>query len=500
MMTLRVLIILLLIVSTVEAKSLYVNNSGSPACSDSTTYADNSASSPWCTIGRAAWGNASKASANSGEAAAAGDTVLVTAGTYTETGTLTSCGSEGRFTPILDPVNSGSSGNPITFRGSGTVNLKATSGRVGPIIGALNKTYIIWDNFIVDDQYLTTCSDTGPVVFWGSDNCQLLNSTVIGSGDIAREDNYCGVRMESAQYLTIQNTKIYNFGPNEGHNSAGIMTYYSGGLLVQNSEIYDCGSCIFLKANTTPTYPTGDGHQTWHTITKNYIHDCKVGGVIMHRTHQSSELQKVTQNIFKSIPGDEGGVYIFIFGDAESDPNNVKIVNNTFVDVLYPVGASDMLTVPTGNTFWNNITYNASSSGSVLRIGWGETNYDVLNKTRLDFEHNNYYNAAYFATGEGVAAVSLATFKANYSQDSASPESVTSDPSFVNYAGGNFKLQAGSPALTLGRTITAIHGTSGETIPAGAYITGNETIGIETSGGSSTRKLNNVTGVRVTLH
>ena len=40
-----------------NAEILYVNNSGSPACSDSTSYRENSPSMPWCTLLRAVRGN-----------------------------------------------------------------------------------------------------------------------------------------------------------------------------------------------------------------------------------------------------------------------------------------------------------------------------------------------------------------------------------------------------------------------------------------------------------
>ena len=53
--------------------------------------------------------------------------------------------------------------------------------------------------------------------------------------------------------------------------------------------------------------------------------------------------------------------------------------------------------------------------------------------------------------------------------------SVSDDVNGVNAAGGNFHLDTGSPAETLGRVVGSIGGTNGDT--AGAYITGSETIG-----------------------
>jgi hypothetical protein len=73
----------------------------------------------------------------------------------------------------------------------------------------------------------------------------------------------------------------------------------------------------------------------------------------------------------------------------------------------------------------------------------------------------------------------LATWKATYGQDSSSPAAITNNPLFVSYATNNFKLQAGSPALILGIDILDLDrdGATNDTIPAGAYITGNEIIG-----------------------
>lgn len=54
------------------------------------------------------------------------------------------------------------------------------------------------------------------------------------------------------------------------------------------------------------------------------------------------------------------------------------------------------------------------------------------------------------------------------------------NPLFVDPLNGNFRLQSSSPALTLGRDILDLNsnGSTTDVIPAGAYITGTETIGL----------------------
>ena len=52
------------------AKDLYVDASTGD---DSVSYAQNDASNPWATLGRAVWGNANRSNPNSSQAAQAGD-------------------------------------------------------------------------------------------------------------------------------------------------------------------------------------------------------------------------------------------------------------------------------------------------------------------------------------------------------------------------------------------------------------------------------------------
>jgi hypothetical protein len=138
----------------------------------SVTYANNSAESPWRTVARSAWGSTSFLSPNQSQAARAGDTVLISGGIYWETGNP----QGGRFTVSLNPANSGTLAQPIIFREVGSVEIRLTAGVRGGMIGSNGRHSIIWDNFIIDDYYGGSTSDTGPVVFSGNcRNCQIIN-------------------------------------------------------------------------------------------------------------------------------------------------------------------------------------------------------------------------------------------------------------------------------------------------------------------------------------
>ena len=132
----RIVALLLLFccsVSNIYAKTLYVDgNTGN----DSVSYANNDASNPWRTIGRAAWGTGSRMAPNPAEAAQAGDVVLVATGTYSELGTNT------RYIPAYNPVNSGNATDGyITFRAQGRVTLQ-THTEAGPTIGSWDSSYL----------------------------------------------------------------------------------------------------------------------------------------------------------------------------------------------------------------------------------------------------------------------------------------------------------------------------------------------------------------------
>jgi hypothetical protein len=77
---------LLLLSISADAKTLYVDGATGD---DSVTWAQNGPSNPWRTLTRATWGSTNPNARVAAQAAQAGDTVIIAAGTYSAPGTNT---------------------------------------------------------------------------------------------------------------------------------------------------------------------------------------------------------------------------------------------------------------------------------------------------------------------------------------------------------------------------------------------------------------------------
>ena len=512
------LLLLLLAASDVDAKILYVNNSGTPTCSDSTTYASNSAASPWCSIGRASWGNAVRSSSNTAEAATAGDTVTVTGGTYSHAGISTYVGvGPNRFTPLYGPLNSGTAGNPITFTCTGTCTLTTTSGS-GAVFGALNVDYVTWHGFTLDETNAPSATDTGPVVLWSTTGSIIENNIITGDVNYFPGDNHTGIRIENGQSLTIRDNVISYFR-NGGDpacvtscvysnpvNAACIETYFAGNSYIYNNELHHCGTGVFLKGNGKYDsglgfHPLGGG--AW-TVYLNYVHDTTIAGIYSYRREapaDGSGLYIIRQNLLVDVPY-SFIVHVFEEGDAaQSEPRNIRIVNNTAVR-----GTSSILFLglqpSAGHWFYNNI-FSGPATQYVEVQGKTNANFADTARVIMDYNLGNGAGTRWGITDTG-GSTTLANWQSNVSQDSHSSNSA---PSFAASGSNDYRLctasnvpvsgcAGASAALTVGLDVLDLDGDSStvDTIPAGAYITNLETIGVGSSGGGGSTPTGNGTG------
>ena len=464
------LMVVLLTANSLQAKTLYVSGVNG---NDSVTYAANSAANPWRTIGRASWGSTNRDAPVSGEAARAGDVVLIEAGIYTAPG------SNSRNFPSFMVSQSGQPGAPIVFRATGRVELRLSSG-FGSTIGAFYQNHIIWDGFTIHEATAPSSADTGAANIWGCDGCQFLNLDINGNGNAnARGDNHTGIRIEGSKNILIRGNRIQNvYSAANANNGACIMTYSSGGLTLEHNELFDCGAGIFLKGGGN--HPNND----YRTIRYNLIYNTGAingsdgSAIALHGGAGGATADRpvlIYQNV---IAGAVFGVRFWMFDSVDplNNPVHVKFVNNTIYNTTYgTVVTSGTFLSGSANVFKGNIV--VASRDHAFYSDPIPSN--VQDKGRYDSEHNLYFSYPFFAVFAGNDEYTLATWKTSLGQDNAAPGSVNADPLFVNAGARDFRLQPGSPAFGLSRDVLDLNrnGITSDTIPAGAYVTGNEIIG-----------------------
>jgi hypothetical protein len=474
---LMLVIALIALPHAADARTLYVN----PVTgNDATTYAENSTEKPWATLGRAAWGSAKRESPNRSEAAQAGDMVIVAAGTYSGPGT-------DRNSEILfNPVNSGTREAPITFQAQGQVVVTLTSSR-GPIIGAYGRDYIAWKGFTVRE--LDHRPDMGPVVLVQTTGSVIEDSTIVSSGMSRFGDNHPGVTVRNTRQVTVRNNKISGFHTRSARdpqctpptcfgvnlaNGSGIQTYASDGFVFEHNDISDSGSGIHIKGG-----PWGGPPQRRITeagiIRFNRITNTRTGiAVNAGWPGTASAPLLIYQNIISNST--EIGYRLWPFdGSVNNDPQHVKFVNNIIDGAPQCVYVSGTLIASASHTFWNNIVGNCGNH--TLYFEGDDAN---ASKDRIDFRHNAYFGFRRFAQ-VGGGDQDLSGWQRGFSQDVAKPGSQSTNPGYVNAAGGDFRAkgntlrEAGVDYLDLDRD-----GSTTDAVPLGPFVIGNETIGVIT--------------------
>lgn len=454
-----------LISFSVEAKMLYVDHSTG---NDSVSYAENGPDQPWATIGRAAWGSTNRNNPYPDEAAQAGDTVSVAAGTYTAAGT------NDRWAVVYNPANSGTPGNPITFEAVGTVILQHSSG-TGPSIGTSSRDYITWRGFTINEIDALGAPDTGVAVLHVTTGSTIENCIIDGYDNGRMGSNHNGIRLTCADNITIKNNKIYNvlnFGT-YGHNGAGIMTYGAENIIIEHNEFYNNGAAIFIKGDAPcPGYPSNRNYTIRYN--KIYTTDAPNGS----KGIDIGTMREGTTYIYQNVIYD---VYSGILLDSQVHAldGTFYIVNNT-IQTSGDVSGVYFDTRLSGAdpTYYvqNNIVYSQSSGSAEVAVNawsWDSPSY-------FTFDYNDYYNANWALNGLVYGSIAnWRTALGGCPGGGNDCNSILSDPGFVNQSDNDYRLQIGSPARDLGVDILDLDrdGSTTDRITVGAYITGNEVIG-----------------------
>jgi len=442
-----VLVLVLSLASfSATAKNLYVNNS-SASCNDQTTYAANDASNPWCTLQRAASGADSWANMNTTEAAKAGDTVLVNAGSYT------TAGSGSRLHPAYEPANSGNATDGfITFEAQGNVRLNTTDSAPGSVIGAYLRNYIKWKGFTIDESTAPYRPDTGPITIFSADNV-IIENCVVRASPSAIQDNHTGIRFENATNSVARGNVIHGLTgsvpeTSTAHNYAGIMLYGNSDILIENNHVFDSNAGIFIKGNNNYNI----------TVRYNLIHDTRKG-IRTTYTHPTLGHSYIYQNIIRDGVGDSNmGINIAEYS------NNVTYANNTIDNFQNGIYFSNS-TNQSNLIIRNNIISNTNNALNAWSVG----------DKAFTLDYNVYFNTNEWAF-LGAIQTSITSWKSAVSDDANAD---LHDPQFENANNNNFRLGSGSLSNAFAIDFLDLDGDSNttEAVNAGAYTSSSDFIG-----------------------
>jgi hypothetical protein len=308
--------------------------------------------------------------------------------------------------------------------------------RNGPLVGTSSRQHVVWDGFHVRERD-SYSPDTGPVVIWASDNVVFLNNDVESNVEHLY-DNHNIIRVEGSTASVIRNNYLHGLGmpvdtgPNNPQNHAAIMIYGSHDLVIEHNEIDDAYTGIFPKGES------GSGH----TIRNNVIHGCaKAMRFSFHsglRVHQNAVYDCESAFQFAENIAD-----VAVFNNVVH--GGVMGLNNWF-----PIA---------GASAYNNIFFDVESPAHF------EGGVGTLVSNR-----NVFFGFASFVPGDTLAGWQALGYDA---------DAVNADPQLVDVANRDYRLEAGSPALGAGRDDADLDGDgdTAETIPAGAYVTGDEIVG-----------------------
>jgi len=251
------------------------------------------------------------------------------------------------------------------------------------------------------------------------DGLILDGTNITGSGIIISYDGTDPAK--SAHHIRIKNTEIKNI-PHTGVD-------------VRRASPFN--EFVNLRVHRTGLSGSGHGfyiHSDNNVVEHSHIYDNSKCGVQFYDTQGG-----VNHNIFRynrvynNGKGPQGGQY------------------DTTCKTGFWIGAG------TGTLAYNNLIWDNQGIG--IMVGGGAANAQVYNNTI----HGNGQQGLYINGGSSNAVVKNNISSGNglaeiYKQNSNPilTNNLTSNPMFVNAAQANFKLQASSPAIDAGATLSAV--------------------------------------------
>tara|TARA_R100000306_G_scaffold62558_2_gene73390 strand:- start:47221 stop:48714 length:1494 start_codon:yes stop_codon:yes gene_type:complete len=379
-----------------------------------------------------------------------------------------------RLYPAFRPENSGTASQPIWFVAQNPAATN-TSGRTEiysgspdawegwPAFGSYGKNYIRFSGIYSDlnDPNGQNYVDTGLTSFREGIGCSIHKCHLIGKQH-PQNNNNAAVRIEGIVSGEIGDNKIEGFRGNT--NNAGITLYRSMGARIHHNDITDCFDAFHPKSKDSSFQFYG-----------NKVYSCNQFARLLIPSYSGTAAEEGW--IFNNTGNNLNKIIGMTTSDGPFRIDKVKVFNNTFNNIatandpgaIYWSASPDS---PRDNQFYNNIIHTAYAVFGSYRTYPG-TAAEMAGFWTSD--RNVFQGTTKFFNAGGLNAVTLAQWQA-VGQD---VNSVFANPSFTNRASGDFTLQAGSPALGLGRDKLGMFGPVDGVINAGARPTNSaEIIGI----------------------
>lgn len=391
---------------------------GGPGCSDS---GSGTQSQPYCTISKAA------------SVAAAGATVQVSSGTYSESVSL---------------KKSGTAGSPITFTAAAGATPVVTGGSHGFSLGAIS--YVTINGFTV------TRTTSSGIYLSGSSNVTISNNHV----------SYAGLPVNGATAAGIQLSKVTDSLVSANvvdHNTvAGIyLTNGTTGVTV-DSNVASWNAFGYVR-----NAPGIDVRTAGNTITRNISHDNEDSGLQFYpgannnlvasnlSYHNKGFTSVVLTNCNHPKTGDTAGC---ITGDHGIDDLNVtgnRIIGNSIYDNVTAginvEGTSGNFTIANNVSIDNaiNCPNGAGGTESCPRTT-GNIRVDKNSTVGTTLHHDLVYlhllpgQKGTMMTWMTTGYATLAAFQTATGEEQAG---IQADPLWVDPGNGDMHLNPGSPAI-----------------------------------------------------
>jgi parallel beta-helix repeat protein len=402
---------------------------GGAGCSDS---GPGTQSQPFCTISAAA------------RVATAGQTVLVSSGTYQEN---------------VTPVNSGTAGSPIAYQAAPGATVTVTGGTHAFTISSLS--------WITVSGFTVTGTTNDGIYVWKSSNVTLSGNTVTYSGQPVQGQNAYGIYMGSSNGSTISgNTVDHNSDP-------GIyLTQGSAGDTVQGNEASYNAEGWVRNANGIDVISPGN------TIIDNVLHNNEDSGIQFYpggnnnvaagnlsfdnmgitSTQLSNCVHPATGNTADCFTGDHG---IDDLGVTGNQIIGNTVYGNTSAGINLeglPAGTSSGFTIENNISVDNAANCPDGAGGTTTCPATkGDIRVDSTSQTGTVLDRDVLWqdtagNGSYLAIWGNNSYGSLSAFQAISGQE---PNGKQANPGFVNPSGwqnpsaANFQLTECSPAIDM---------------------------------------------------